>query len=96
MVFLTVTGKPFRQGIHAYLHEQSHPLFLLYAAILCLPLALLPVSPLKLVTAAVLMVAVPLVLLGISGRTFGGVNGDVVGASNEITRAFIIIAFVLV
>jgi adenosylcobinamide-GDP ribazoletransferase len=42
------------------------------------------------------MVAVPLILLGISGRTFGGVNGDVVGASNEITRAFIIIAFVLV
>jgi adenosylcobinamide-GDP ribazoletransferase len=96
MVFLTVTGKPFRQGIHAYLHEQSQPIFLLFAAILCLPLALLPVSPLKLVTAAVLMVAVPLVLLGISGRTFGGVNGDVVGASNEITRAFIIIAFVLV
>jgi adenosylcobinamide-GDP ribazoletransferase len=96
MVFLTVSGKPFRQGIHAYLHEQSHPLFLLYAAILCLPLALLPVSPLKLLTAVVLMVAVPLVLLGISSRTFGGVNGDVVGASNEITRAFIIIAFVLV
>ncbi len=96
MAFLTVYGKPFRQGIHAYLHDQSHPRFVLYAAILCLPLALLPVSPLKLVAAAVLMVIVPLVLLVISGRAFGGVNGDVVGASNEITRAFIIIAVVLV
>lgn len=96
MAFLTVYGKPFRQGIHAFLHEKSHPRFVLYAAILCLPLALLPVSPLKLVAAAVLMVIVPLVLLVISGRAFGGVNGDVVGASNEITRAFIIIAVVVV
>lgn len=96
MAFLTVYGEPFRQGIHAFLHEKSHPRFVLYAAILCLPLALLPVSPLKLVAAAVLMVIVPLVLLVISGRAFGGVNGDVVGASNEITRAFIIIAVVVV
>jgi adenosylcobinamide-GDP ribazoletransferase len=96
MVLLTASGKPFRQGIHAYLHEQSHPQFVLYAAILCLPLVLLPLSPLKLVAAAVLMVVVPLVLLVISTRAFGGVNGDVVGASNEITRAFIIIAVVLV
>lgn len=96
MVLLTVSGKPFRQGIHAYLHEQSHPRFVLYAAILCLPLAWLPVPPLKLVAAAVLMVIVPLVLLAISGRAFGGVNGDVVGASNEITRAMVIIAVVLI
>ena len=96
MALLTVSGKPFRQGIHAYLHEQSHPRFLIYAAILCLPLVLLPLSPLKLVAAAVIMVVVPLVLLVISTRAFGGVNGDVVGASNEITRAFIIIAVVLV
>ena len=96
MALLTVSGKPFRQGIHANLHDQSRPRFILYAAILCLPLVLVPVSPLKLVAAAVLMVIVPLVLLVISGRAFGGVNGDVVGASNEITRAFIIIAVVLV
>ena len=96
MVVLTVSGTPFRQGIHAYLHEQSHPAFLIYAAILCLPLVLLPVSPLKLVAAAVLMVVVPLILLAISTRAFGGVNGDVVGASNEITRAFVIIAVVLI
>jgi adenosylcobinamide-GDP ribazoletransferase len=96
MVVLTVSGRPFRQGIHSYLHERSHPSFLIYAAILCLPLALLPVSPLKLVAAAVLMVVVPLILLAIATRAFGGVNGDVVGASNEITRALVIIAVVLI
>ena len=70
MVFLTVSGKPFRQGIHAYLHEQSHPLFLLTPPFYASPLYLLPVSPLKLVTAAVLMVVVPLVLLAISRQDF--------------------------
>lgn len=96
MVLLTVYGKPFRQGIHAYLHEQSHPRFVLYAAILCIPLVLLPVSPMKLVAATIIMVIVPFVLLAISTRAFGGVNGDVVGASNEITRALVIIAVVLI
>lgn len=95
MALLTAVGKPFREGIHAYLHEQSHPRFILYAAILCIPLVLLPVSPLKLVAAAALMVIVPLVLLAVSRRAFGGINGDVVGASNEITRALVIISFVL-
>jgi len=96
MVLLTVLGKPFHQGIHASLHEQSHLQFIFYAAILCLPLVFLPVSPLKLVAAAILMVIVPLVLLAISTRAFGGVNGDVAGASNEITRALVIIAIVLI
>jgi len=96
MALLTVSGKPFRQGIHAYLHEQSHPGFVLYAAILCLPLVLLPLSPLKLAAAAVSMVVVPLILRSVATRAFGGVNGDVVGASNEITRALVIIAVVLI
>lgn len=96
MLLLTVMGNPFRQGIHAYLHEQSRPVFVLYAAILCLPLVLLPISPLKLLMAVVSMVVVPLALRTISTRAFGGVNGDVVGASNEITRAFVIIAVALI
>jgi adenosylcobinamide-GDP ribazoletransferase len=35
------------------------------------------------------------ILLGIAKRLFGGVNGDVVGASNEITRAMVIVVFAL-
>ena len=96
MLLLTVTGAPFRQGIHAFLYQQAKPVFLVFGAILCLPLALLPIPPVKLVAAAAAMVLVPLVLRAISGRLFGGVNGDVVGASGEITRAVVIIATVLV
>ena len=38
------------------------------------------------------MLISPMILLLISDKIFGGVNGDVVGASNEITRAIVIIA----
>jgi adenosylcobinamide-GDP ribazoletransferase len=37
------------------------------------------------------MVLCPLILLVIAKRLFGGVNGDVVGACNELTRAAIIL-----
>ncbi|HEU17503.1 MAG TPA: adenosylcobinamide-GDP ribazoletransferase, partial [Methanolinea sp.] len=35
-------------------------------------------------------------LLYLARRLFGGVNGDVVGASNEITRAVILLVLTLV
>ncbi len=95
MLFLTVSGKPFREGIHSYLHSMSRYRFIVYSAVLCIPVAFIPVSPAKLAVSAVVAVLVPLILLGISGKLFGGVNGDVVGASNEITRAMVIVVFAL-
>jgi adenosylcobinamide-GDP ribazoletransferase len=41
------------------------------------------------------MIVCPSVLLLLARRLFGGVNGDVAGASNEITRALVIITLVL-
>jgi adenosylcobinamide-GDP ribazoletransferase len=41
------------------------------------------------------MVLCPAVLLLLARRLFGGVNGDVAGASNEITRAMVVITLVL-
>jgi adenosylcobinamide-GDP ribazoletransferase len=96
MAFLTAAGTPFRDGIHHYLHSFSRPYFPVIAFLVCLPLVLLPVSPVKLAAAAILMVACPVVLLLISKRLFGGVNGDVVGASNEITRAVVILCMALI
>ena len=65
------------------------------AGLLCLPLFLLPLAPLKVAGALVMMVLCPAVLLLAARRLFGGVNGDVAGASNEITRAMVIITLVL-
>lgn len=96
MAFLTAYGTPFREGMHSYLHKFSKPYFPFIAALFCIPLVFLPVSPLRLTGAAIVMVVCPAILYGISKRLFGGVNGDVVGASNEITRACVILAIALI
>jgi len=92
MAFLTVHGKPFREGIHSYLHQYAHPYFPFISLLLCIPLVFLPVAPFKLAIAAIVMIVCPTVLLSVSQNLFGGVNGDIVGASNEITRACVILA----
>ncbi|MDP3565132.1 MAG: adenosylcobinamide-GDP ribazoletransferase [Methanoregula sp.] len=96
MSLLTVYGTPFRQGIHSYLHQFSKPHFPLIAALLCVPLLFIPISPLKLMGAALAALLCPTILFLISNRLFGGVNGDVVGASNEITRACVVLALVII
>jgi adenosylcobinamide-GDP ribazoletransferase len=96
MAFLTAYGTPFREGIHSYLHQFSRPYFPFIAALFCIPLVFLPISPFKLAGAAITMVACPVILFIISRRLFGGVNGDIVGASNEITRALVILAIALI
>ena len=95
MVYLTTYGEPFRDGIHSYLHQFARPYFPALAGLLCLPLFLLPLAPVKIAGALVVMILCPAILLILSRRLFGGVNGDVAGASNEITRALVIITLVL-
>jgi adenosylcobinamide-GDP ribazoletransferase len=95
MAFLTAYGEPFREGIHSYLHQFAKPYFPFLSLLLCLPLFLLPLAPVKIAGALVVMVLCPIVLLVLARRLFGGVNGDITGASNEITRAMVVIAIVL-
>jgi adenosylcobinamide-GDP ribazoletransferase len=96
MSFLTVYGTPFKEGMHSYLHQFAKPYFPFLSLLLCIPLVLLPVSPFRLAVAAIVMILCPVGLLAVSERLFGGVNGDVVGAANEITRALVIVALALV
>jgi adenosylcobinamide-GDP ribazoletransferase len=96
MAFLTAYGVPFREGIQSYLHQFSRPYFPVLAAFFCIPLFILPVSPVKIAGAFAMMVICPTILLFLSRHLFGGVNGDVVGASNEITRACTVIIVVLI
>jgi adenosylcobinamide-GDP ribazoletransferase len=95
MAFLTTYGKPFRQGLHSYLHQYSQPYFPVVAFILCIPIILFPIAPIKIMGAFLMMLICPVILLAVSERLFGGMNGDVAGASNEITRACVIIAVAL-
>lgn len=96
MAFLSAYGKPFRDGIHSYIHHFSRPSFGIYAFILCLPLLgiqyVFQGSPAFVLTVFGLMVLVPAILLFLARQTFGGVNGDVTGAACEITRAAVLVA----
>jgi adenosylcobinamide-GDP ribazoletransferase len=92
MAFLTVYGIPFKEGMHSYLHWFVRPYFPVFSLLLCVPLILLPVTPFQLTAAFIMMILCPVILLEIAKHCFGGVNGDIVGASNEITRALIVVA----
>lgn len=92
--WITVAGRPFREGIHATLHGGSRPVHGLYAPVLALPLLLvLPAGPILLAgTATALLVAG---MVALSDRLFGGVNGDVAGATHEMVRAAVIATLAL-
>jgi adenosylcobinamide-GDP ribazoletransferase len=96
MTVLTAYGTPFRQGIHSYLHQFSQPHFPLIAALLCVPILFIPLAPFKLAGALLAAVVCPVILLVVANRLFGGVNGDVAGATNEITRACVILALAII
>ena len=96
MAFLTTYGTPFKDGMHSYLHKFAHPSFPFISILLCIPLILLPVRTVSLVSAGIFMILCPSILLTLSKKIFGGVNGDIIGASNEITRAVVIVAMVLI
>jgi adenosylcobinamide-GDP ribazoletransferase len=96
MSFLSAYGAPFREGTHSLLYHEARPWFPAVAAILCLPLLLLPIPTVRLAGAVITMVVTPLILMAIANKVFGGVNGDVVGASNEITRALVLVALTII
>jgi adenosylcobinamide-GDP ribazoletransferase len=87
--WITIAGRPFREGIHATLHRNARPVHGVYALLLALPLLLVLAPGSFVLAAGVTALAVGgMVVLG--DRLFGGVNGDVAGATHEIVRALVI------
>ena len=95
MAALTAWGKPFREGIQSYLHGFSKPAFPVYAAVFCLPLLLTPIGWTGLAAAAGATLAALTLMLLLARRLFGGVNGDVVGATGMITFALVLVVLAL-
>jgi len=95
MSYLTTLGAPFREGIHSYLHGFARPWFLIPATLLALPLFLLPVPAMNIAFMLATTAVIVAVMLLLSRNLFGGVNGDVVGATNEITRAGVLLLLAL-
>ena len=91
MAIMTIFGRPFHEGLHAMLHKYTSPLFAMPSTLLLLPLLLFPVSIVSIGFMVAVMIVVPTVLITLSTRLFGGVNGDVTGAGGEITRAGVLV-----
>jgi adenosylcobinamide-GDP ribazoletransferase len=92
MAVMTIYGNPFHEGLHASLHRQTKEWFIIPASFLLIPLFALPLSRFSLMISIILMISVPVVLIVIASRLFGGVNGDVTGAAGEIARACVLTA----
>ncbi|HJJ98711.1 MAG TPA: adenosylcobinamide-GDP ribazoletransferase, partial [Methanocorpusculum sp.] len=95
MGLFSALGKPFHEGIQSYIYEHSKRRFAVYTCILALPLFLLPE---KIIVAAgfVAAILVFFVLWSVTRRCFGGVNGDITGAGNEIVRAAVAVVSALI
>lgn len=95
MVFQAWAGKSARKGLNTPFVEAMHGRWRRLRLATALAL-LLAVSVLALrITGLVLTVAAPLVaaaMLMISRRQFGGITGDVMGATNELTRLVSLLA----
>ena len=95
MAFLTVIGRPFHPGLHATLHAEARTTMLVCTLFLILPLCALPIQ-IELIAVSISMVLfIPLGMRALAYRLFGGVNGDVVGAAHEITRAVVVGIFAM-
>ena len=94
MAVLTVTGRPFHEGLHATFHRQAKGWFLIPSALLVIPACLLPLPLFTRICAGVVLLILPLCIRGMGYRLFGGVNGDVTGAGGEICRAVLLAVIV--
>jgi len=93
--WITLAGRPFREGIHSTLHRSARPVHGFYAALLVVPLLLvLPPGSLVLAGGVTALLVAGMITLG--DRLFGGVNGDVAGATHEIVRALVIASLAIV
>ncbi len=95
MTMLTLFGTPFKEGMHAYLHRYSHPWFFWPTLLFFFPL-LLWIRPAQVLILAIVTLIIAVLMRASSYHVFGGVNGDVAGATNEITRALVLLTLALI
>lgn len=93
MGLFSALGKPFHDGIQKYIYDLSKRRFCVYTLLLTIPLFILPdVRIYAIVCVAGLLITFTLLLLT-AKKLFGGVNGDVTGASNEIVKMVVFVLF---
>jgi adenosylcobinamide-GDP ribazoletransferase len=103
MVTIVWIGKPSHKGLGSiFLAKAKKKLnFAAYAisALLVFPVIYFLGSPLlAVISVALVFVSIPVALLmnKVSNNVFGGVSGDMIGATNEVARAVMLILFAVV
>ena len=95
MAILTIFGRPFDEGLHATLHERAKIWFVIPATLLLIPAFLLPLSWEAKGAAGIGLILLPFGMRYLADRLFGGVNGDVTGATGEISRCALLTLLVI-
>jgi adenosylcobinamide-GDP ribazoletransferase len=99
MVIGAYAGRSTHQGMSSYflevMHGKNGTLRLIIALIISFGFAL-PLLWLKGVFVLLISIITSLVMVGISHRNFNGVTGDVLGASNELTRMVSLVSLLAV
>lgn len=91
-VLLIAIGRPFHDGMFSYIHGFARWWFIPLSFLCVCPLLLLPVSLVSAVSALAVTLLTAGTLLVVTRHLFGGVNGDIVGAANELTRCMVLLA----
>jgi adenosylcobinamide-GDP ribazoletransferase len=103
MVTIVWVGKPSHKGLGSiFLAKAKKKLnYTAYAlsALIVFPVVYFTASPLlSLVALALVFISIPVafVMNNVSSKVFGGVSGDMIGATNEVARAVTLILFAVV
>ncbi len=103
MVTIVWVGKPSHKGLGSIFLSKAkkklNALAYVIAVLVVFPLFALTISPLLgLVAVGIVLVSIPVafVMEKVSEGVFGGVSGDMIGATNEVARAVTLILFAVV
>ncbi|XRO77155.1 adenosylcobinamide-GDP ribazoletransferase [Methanocaldococcus sp. 10A] len=96
MLSCSTFGNPLIEGTGRYFVKKSDEKFLTIGVILTLPLLLIfnGFERKVVIIAIITAIIIGLCIAKISKKHFGGVNGDILGASNEITRVVVLIVII--
>ncbi|HJJ42154.1 MAG TPA: adenosylcobinamide-GDP ribazoletransferase [Methanocorpusculum sp.] len=86
-------GRPFHDGIHKYIYDLSKRRFAVYTVILALPLLFITPFRTEIIVSFICAILVFILMLITAKKLFGGVNGDVTGASCEIVKMVVFAVF---
>ena len=103
MVTIVWVGKPSHKGLGSIFLSKAkkklNAVAYVIAALVVFPLFAITISPLwGLVAVGIVLVSIPVafVMEKVSEGVFGGVSGDMIGATNEVARAVTLILFAVV